>query len=245
VDNIVLRTAGVITLLSNTMLTKKNDEVLAYLQDSSSRILEYRNNLNIDRRTVAIGGSEEIWLQDLLHSMDPSWYNIIRSSGDQLEMLLLSKMPKNVLYTSPGLIPSLFIWLKDYALEGTKLTFLNNVALDTFEQHMYELDDMHSIEEYGAIDYDYLETDIEDKFDFIFGIAWEMVSEPDFVRHCINSLAPGGILHVGLTSNNSKIYRDAYHSHPFYHFHEVLKESDGLTYHDSSIYGSTTFIKSL
>jgi SAM-dependent methyltransferase len=243
VDNSVIRTATVTRLVSGTLLNNKHDEAKTFHEDSSAAILAERTGFNIDRRTIAIGGSEEIWLHDLLNQMDPSWFEMIRSTNEPAEMALLMKSPKNLLVFGPGLGSGLYVWLKEKSEPGTKITFVNGPALDAFEQHMLGLNEPHSLEQYDVIDYEDLESGIEDKFDFIHCFAWDIVSDPEVQQWCVDALAPGGVLYVALTNNGTKLYRDAYHSHPYAEFHENLRNSDGNTYHVPALYGHTVFIK--
>ena len=242
-DNAVIRTATVSRLVSKTLLNQRYDEEKTFHEDSSSAVLAERATFNMDRRTIAIGGSEEIWLHDLFNNMDPSWYEMILSVNDPAEMAILIKNPKNILTFDPGLGSGLYVWFKEKAEPGTKMTFVNGPALDVFEQHMLNINELHVLPEYSVIDYDDLENGIEEKFDYIHCFAWDIVSDPDVQRQCVDALAPGGVLYVGLTNNGTKLYRDAYHSHPYAEFHENLAAMDGHTYHVPALYGYTVFIK--
>jgi hypothetical protein len=244
VDNTVIRTATVARLLSTTLFDKDSlDEGKLFHEDSSAAILNERAGFNIDRRTIAIGGSEEIWLQDLLNQMDPSWFEMIKSVSDPIEMALLMKKPKNILSFAPGLGTGFYVWLTTIAEPDTKVTFVNNPTLDAFEQHMLNKNDVHTIGEYSVIDYEDLEDGIDEKYDFIMTMAWDIVSDPEIQRQCVDALAPGGVMYTALTNNGSKLYRDAFHSHPYAEFHSNLGGMDGHTYHVPALYGHTIFIK--
>lgn len=242
-DNTVIRTATVARLLSTTLLKDTHDEAKLFHEDSSAAILSERAGFNVDRRTVAIGGSEEIWLHDLLNQMDPSWFEMIRSTNEPAELALLMKSPRNLLVFGPGLGSGLYTWLKEKAHEDTKITFVNGPALDAFEQHMLGLNEVHSLIEYSVIDYEDLEAGTADKFDFIHCFAWDVVSDPDIQRQCVEALAPGGVMYTALTNNGTKLYRDDFHSHPYAEFHANLGNMDGHTYHVPALYGHTIFIK--
>jgi hypothetical protein len=52
------------------------------------------------------------------------------------------------------------------------MTFINNTHLDAYEQHMMTAAPEHTSAEYDVISIDELEAGIEDKFDFIFVLAF-------------------------------------------------------------------------
>ena len=242
-DNIVLRTATVTRLISNTLVTSNFEEGKTYREDSSALALAEYATFNIDRRTIAIGGSEEIWLFDLMNKMDPSWYEMINSVQTITEMAFLIKNPRKILSFCASIPSTMCLWLSNMADPETELTFVNNPMLDAYEQHMIPISDTHTYSKYSVIDYDDLENGIEDKYDFITAMAWDIVSDPDLQRQAVDALAPGGILCVALTNNGGRLYTDAYHEHPYTEFHENLGKMDGYVYHIPALYAHTLFIK--
>jgi hypothetical protein len=198
-------------------------------------------SFNVDRRTIAIGGNEEIWLHNLFSDPTPVWWSMIRSVNDAAEMAVAMSRPQNILSFNAGIVPGMYKWLNQNPT--AKMTFINNTQLDAYEQHVMSAAPEHTIANYSAISIDELESGIEDKFDFIFAMAYEIVSDPEIQQLCVNALASNGILYIALSNNGSKLYRDGYHTHPYADVHEFLKTCDGVTYHIPDQYGFTVFVK--
>ena len=179
-DNEALRIAMVSRLASNTLIrNEKIEDARIFQEDSAKAIVAERATFNIDRRNVAIGGTPEIWIHDQISYMDQPWFDLITSLNEPAEMLLMAKQPKNILVFSPGMGSGLYIWLKERSLLGTKITFMNNPALDAFEQHILGRNDPHTLDDYSVIEYADLENWNDEKFDFIHTYAWDIVSDPE------------------------------------------------------------------
>jgi hypothetical protein len=69
------------------------------------------------------------------------------------------------------------------------------------------------------------------------------VGNDKLVKDLVESLNPGGVLLIGMSNHNTKLYREDFHIHPYSSMHEILKNSDGHTYHLANGYGQTVFIK--
>ena len=238
-DNLVLRSALVSQYLSNGLVD--SEYARETTTESSNAIAAERASFNADRRTIAIGGSEEIWLHDLLANATPEWWSMIRSVQDALEMMVIASRPQNILSFNAGIGAGMHKWANQNP--STKVTFINNAHLDAYEQHMMVAAPEHASAEYDVISVDELENVIEEKFDFIFAMAFDIVSDPEVQQLCVNALASHGILYIALSNNGSKVYRDGYHTHPYADVHEFLKLCNGVTYHIPDQYGFTVFIK--
>lgn len=235
-DNLVLRSALVTQNITKNIVSTDRGQLLEW----ASAALAERQTFNLDRRTIAIGGSEEIWLHDLLANPTPEWFAMIVSMHDSLEMMISASRPQNILTFNAGIGAGMHVWAKE---NSAKITFMNNSQLDVYEQHMMSLCPQYTLPEYDAIGVDDLEAGIEEKFDFIFAMAYDIISDPELQQLCVDALAPNGILYIALANNGSKLYRDGYHTHPYADIHEFLKSCDGYTYHNTSHYGFTVFVK--
>lgn len=239
-DNSVLRTAMVTHNLNKTVIADL-DTVTQYHSDAAETTLAERAAFGVDRRTVAIGGSEEFWMIDLLRNPTREWMSVVVSMNDSVELMLGTKKPKNILALSAGMVAGAYAWINENP--GTKLTLINDYQLDMYEQHMMPQSDVYTVASYDVIDHDDLRAGVDDKFDFILSLPWDIMSDREVQKLCVDSLAPGGILFVALTNNGTKLYRDDFHTHPYADMHKFLHSCDGLTYHNPALYGFTVFIK--
>lgn len=226
--------------LNKTLIADDADTVQFYA-DYVEPLLAERASFNVDRRVVAIGGSEEFWIADLLKNPTPEWSAMLSSMNDSMELLLQVKNPTNVLYMAAGSFPNTYAWVN--ANPSAKLTFMNNYVLDAYEQHLLPIGGDYAVSDYNVIDYSDLEAGVEDKFDFIMSMSWDIVSDPEIQKWCTDALAPGGILMVALTNNGTKLYKDDFHTHPYHAMHEFFHSCDGHTYHNPAHYGFTVFVK--
>ena len=245
-DNSIIRVAHVSNWLSYTFgetpeFTRWRDQY----SDIATAIVAERDSFNIDKRLIATGANEEIFLQDLLVNAQDEWWQVLQTSSHGLEIILLTRKPKKILTFCGGQKLAIFVSLLFPENSDAHLTFINNTALAEFEQHIHGKYEVYKLNDYSSIELGDLEDGLEeqDKFDLISVMAYDLSGDPDIVRNCVNALAPGGVLHIGVSNHATRIYRNSYHSHPYAEFHKILTDSDGYTYHVSALYGYTVFIK--
>ena len=239
-DNSVIRSAMVTQHLNKTLIVDQASAI-QFHTDYATTTLAERASFNVDRRTVAIGGSEEFWMTDLFKEPSLEWGAMIRSMNDSIELMLQVKNPTNLLYMSPGPVTSAYVWAN--AHPSANLTLMNSYQLDAYEQHQVTISSEYAASEYDVINYSDLEAGVEDKFDFIMSMPWDIVSDPEVQKWCVDALAPGGILMVALTNNGTKLYKDDFHTHPYHAMHEFFHSCNGYTYHNTGHYGYTVFVK--
>ena len=248
-DNTILRMSLVSEFLSSTMLDNGTfgDDFSQTQSEAATAILNERAAYSVDKRIVAVGGggNGEIFLYDLFKDAENEWFSLLKRVSASVESFLLAKNPKRILSSVPGTPAGLYSWINNEPAAVPHLTFMNNTFLDAFEQHMYGVHDQYTIDDYDVIDYEDLQNGIEEseKFDMIILMVWDVLGEPDLLKKYVDSLAPGGILHIASTNDSTRIYRNSYHSHPHTELHTVLKTLDGHTFHVSEFYGYTVFIK--
>ena len=90
-DNLVLRSALVAQHISNSVLS----DYIGPISEWASSALVERQTFNIDRRTVAVGGSEEVWLHDLMANPTTEWFSMIMSMNNSLEMMVTASKPRS------------------------------------------------------------------------------------------------------------------------------------------------------
>lgn len=217
------------------------DDARVFHSESATSALSEQASFNMDRRTVAIGGNEELWLNDLLSGATTTWFSMLRSMNDSLELMVATKKPTKILSLTPGIGAGMYEWINENPT--AKLTLINSPQLDVYEQHMMATSEVFTVANYDVIDFDDLETAACGQFDFIVVAAYDIVSDPEVQKWAVDALESGGLLYVALANNGGKLYRDDYHSHPYADLHQFLISCDGLTYHVPAHYGYTVFIK--
>lgn len=241
----MLRSSMVSVLLSNGF-DSDIQESRAAQEDVAKAVLAELQQYGIDRRTVAIGGSEEIWLNDLMSSTEDSWFSLIHGAHNYIEMMLLTKKPEKILCITSGIALCINTWANSMPEGAVEVTFMNSHGLYAYENYLTEISPAHALRDYYVVDYQDIvdESYPEDRYDFIFATAWDIVSDARLQDTCVNLLNEGGVLFVSATNNGTKLYRDSFHSHPYAQFHRNLMSKDGYTYHVPAHYGFTVFSKS-
>jgi hypothetical protein len=222
--------------------TPENSYFKDTMSDVAIAVTAERDSFNIDKRLIATGANEEIFLQDLVINAQDEWWQVMKTCANSLEIVLLTQKPKKILTFSPLNHISIYGWVMQ---SNADLTFVNSTALAEFEQHALGQHKLYELSDYSSIEISDLEDglDEQDKFDFISAAAWDLSGDPALVRSCVDALAPGGVLHITQSNHGTRMYRNSYHSHPYAEFHKILTDSDGYTYHVSELYGFTVFIK--
>lgn len=245
VDNYMLRSSMVSVLLSRGFDSDIQASRLVQ-EDVAKAVLAELQNYSIDRRTIAIGGSEEIWLNDLMSNTEDSWFSLIHGAHNYIEMMLLAKKPQKILCITSGIALCINTWANSMPSGSVEVTFMNSHGLYAYENYLTNISSSHVLDDYYVVDYqDIVDCAYpEDKYDFIFATAWDIVSDTKLQDACVDSLNSDGILFVSATNNGTKLYRDSFHSHPYSQFHRNLMSKDGCTYHIPAHYGFTVFSKS-
>ncbi|NDB03248.1 MAG: hypothetical protein EBY38_06240 [Flavobacteriaceae bacterium] len=236
-SNSVLQTAIISKLISKPLASTSEKKLSDIEGDIAKRVVNYRLSLNLDRRNVAIAGTQSIWIWDQYMNMEPEWQAVVESSYIEHEHVLMLKKPQSILA-----FDSYASGLAEYKsmYPDTEITFMNNDVLAEFEQHVRDYEPGYDYD-YSVIDFSDLGTE---KFDLIQGFGWNFMHSPETVLGCVESLNPGGALLISLSNNSAKLYTRAnYHAHPYVDIHRLLEKCDGFLYHVASGYGTTTFIK--
>lgn len=238
----MLRSSMVSTLLSSGIIGDGTLEKSVH-EDTAARLREELAQYAIDRRTIAIGGSEEIWQNDLFSSMEDAWWSLILGISNYAEMILLTKQPKSILCITPSMVIGTYVWANKH--QDVDVTFMNSHGLYVYENHLAPYSEKHALTDYSVVDYqDIVENSVGvGTYDYIYAVAWDIVSDRAMQDACVNILNPGGVLFVSLTNNGTKLYRDSYHSHPYTAFHTNLKSKNGSIFHVPAHYGFTVFSK--
>ena len=247
-DNKQLRTAMVTKLLSNTTCQEglNFDEAINETIDASKSIASWRNTLNLNMSIASRGPSEYNWYVDLLINPQTGWREMMELFQIHLNMFVSIKNPKKVLAFNPDIF---FIPYTNQVQKGEfEIHFLNNQALYNFETFFRDgstVIDSKPFRDigYSVATYDEIGSGVATGYDLIHGCAWEFCYSESFLSQCIDALSPGGVLLISSTNNSGKLYRDDYQFHPLNDMHNVLKSSNGGTFHNSEAYGFTVFVK--
>ena len=239
-DNFAIRSALVTQQSSKTLFGTSIDfaQIIGERGDSTSNWL---TSINLDKRNVAVGGLNTYWVYELIKKMEPEWAAIIESEYIAQEQVLMSKRPSSILFFDADNL----LWnIYRNRYPETELCFVNNHTLFIMESVTNSLEHpgvrIDDNSEYDVIDASDLGVD---KFDMAVCWAWSIVGSEDALSGLINSLNPGGVLLIGMSNHNTKLYREDFHIHPYSQMHEILKNSDGHTYHLANGYGQTVFVK--
>ncbi len=251
-DNKWLRTAMVTHLLGNTPMQRilgresSWSEITDEVFDAAEKAVNWRNSLNLSMSIASRGTSEGVWYMDLIVNPQTGWREIMTNIHNSVELFMVVKKPNKVLIFSPDLWSSHLIELNKR--ENIEINFVNNQALYNFETFLRDDSMMvggKSLRDvdYGAITHEEMGTGDATGFDLIQVMGWDVAYDLPLLQKCIDSLASDGVLLINSTNNSGKLYRDDYQFHPLNEMHEVLKSSNGSTFHSSDSYGYTVFIK--
>ena len=235
-DNTALRTALVEKQITKPMTAENLSwpEFAVEMNDFSSRVSNWLNEIGIDKRNVATASLQGLWILEQLQDMEPEWDAVMyQISMSEEEAIMLAK-PSSRLYVNPW-HREVFVYKKLFP--NTSTCFINNWSLACFEKH--------NTNELFDLDYDVIESEdvASQTFDYIFSYAWDVAADIQLLEDLISSLSSGGTLTIGCSNMQTKLYRDDFHIHPYYDLHNVLINSQGCTYHQSGGYGRTVFIK--
>jgi hypothetical protein len=217
------------------------------ISQMSSAVKEWRNGLGtLSLGIGARGGAEGVWYVDLMTTPQSGFADLLLRFDDAVSSYMHAKNPKKLLcFTADGL--SCIFFYKEM-FPDSEIHFANTQSLFNFERFMRDestprnggkLRDI----EYSVVDENEIATGDASGYDFIQVASWDVLYDESLLKKCVSALADGGVLIVISTNHSGKVYRDDTTLHPYYSMHDVLKNSKGMTYHNSDSYGFTVFIK--
>lgn len=252
-DNRHIRTAMASRILgkhaAESIFEHDAEEVeLESLSEMAMNVRNWRSELGtLSLGIGARGGSEGVWYVDLLCTPQSGFKELLLRFDDAVSSYIHAKKPKKILsFTADGLTCVFFY--KEMFPE-TEVHFANTQCLFNLERFMRDNSTPTSSGgklrdiDYSAVDEDEIGTGEASGYDFIQVAAWDVLYDEALLKRCISALANDGVLVIISSNNAGKIYRDDTMLHPYYGMHDVLKNSDGVTYHSSDSYGFTVFIK--
>jgi hypothetical protein len=223
------------------------DVEMESVSEMASRVKQWRNELGTLSLSIgARGGNEGVWYIDLLSTPQSGFKELLMRFDDAVASYLYTKNPqKTLFFTSDGL-SCMFAY--KHMFPESEVHFANNQSLFNFETFLRDSSTEIPSGRFRDIDYsvvDEHEISIGDSsgYDFIQVASWDVLYDAELLKRCVSALSGGGVLIALSTNNAGKAYRDDTMLHPYYGMHEVLKQSDGITYHSSDSYGFTVFIK--
>jgi hypothetical protein len=248
-DNKQLRTAMVTKALSKTpmdSLTGSYMDVATEVFEMSEKAQSWRKTVGLNMSIAARGSREGSWYVDLIVNPQSGWRELLINMHSAMELLVCAKKPSKVLFFNPDIWSSPFLQKNDN--QDISVNFVNNQSLYNYEQFLR--DDAMQVggKSYRDIDYGVCTIDEIGKnlcvnFDFIQMMGFEAMEDLSIAESCISALSPGGMLVILFSNNSGKLYRDDYWFHPMNEIHELLKKSEGYTFHSSEAYGYTVFVK--
>jgi hypothetical protein len=239
-------------LLSNTPMQRvlgtesSWEDITNEVFESAQKAIDWRASLNLNMSIASRGTSEGVWYMDLLLNPQTGWREIMANMHNSVELFMSVKNPEKILFFSPDLWSSQFIEFSKR--KNISINFVNNQSLYNFETFLRD----HSMSigseslrdtSYGVVEPDEIGDGEASGFDLIQVMGWDVAYDIELLEKCIGSLSSGGVLLINSTNNSGKIYRDDYNLHPLSDLHEVLKFSNGSTFHNSESYGYTAFVK--
>jgi hypothetical protein len=248
-DNRQLRTAMVTKALSSTPMDKMTgsfEDVTSEVFEAAQRVFQWRTSLNLNLSIAVRGSREGSWYIDLIIDPQTGWKELLTNIHNSIELMMCAKKPQKVLFFNPDMWSSQFIQKKLHP--EIDVNFVNNNALWNFESFLRDESAVVDGKSWRDIDYGVLLPDEigndENTFDFIQIMGHDASENLSVLRGCVDSLVSGGVLLINSTNNAGKLYRDDYWFHPMNEIHEILKSSEGHTFHNSESYGFTAFVKS-
>ena len=209
------------------------------LIDYTTKVKEYLDTLNLDKRKKAVGLDFVMWFFDAYSNSSSKWHEGFGSNygNGALELMLFAKQPEKTLYGSPA-------WNVDFAKllnEKSSLTFINGYQLDLFEQ--FGIEDP-SAWTYDAITRQEAEAGSSGPFDLIYISSFEVIHDPSVVVNYFNMLATNGVMVITMTNDGGNLYDTGAEDSPYYEINEELKAlNNSLVYHNYSSGGTTYVVK--
>jgi len=248
-DNKQLRTAMVTKALSKTpmdSLTGSYMDIVEEVFEMSEKVKTWRGTVGLDQSISTRGSREGSWYIDLMVDPQSGWKELLTNMHNAIELLMCAKKPSKVLFFNPDMWSSPFIQKIDNT--DMDVNFVNNQSLYNFEQFLRDGAMQISGKSYRDIDYGVCTIDEIGQnscinFDFIQIQGFEVMEDLSIAERCVSALSSGGILTIVSSNNSGKLYRDDYWFHPMNEVHELLKNSQGYTFHSSEAYGYTVFVK--
>ena len=239
-DNFAIRSALVTQQSSKTQFSN-NIDFAQLMSDSGNAVSSWLASISLDKRNVAVAGLNTYWIYELIKGMEPEWAAIIEAEYIAQEQVLMTKKPNSLLFVDAEIL----LWSMYKAkFPDADLCFVNNHSLFFLEHIAGELElpgpGINELNEYSVVEPSEIS---ENTFDMAICWGWSLVGNDKLVKDLVDSLNPGGVLLIGMSNHNTKLYREDFHIHPYSSMHEILKNSDGNTYHLANGYGQTVFIK--
>lgn len=198
------------------------------------------NTVKVDRRNIATGGASDY--EFVIHYPRP---NLADSYGQSqwmpillIQMIMDISPKEKILALSGGLDR---FRLKPFSeIFKSKIYFLNNKKLAMYEKFQYQ----NTPIEYEVATQQFLEENIDFKFDMIIG--WSQDMEDPFipVDFYLDRLNKNGIIIIQNSSDSVFLYQNDTQASPVWQYHEDLKyRNDCNVYHIPLFYGLTIVVK--
>lgn len=250
-DNKQLRTAMSSRIVGRStteyIFPGHEDDAISQVSEMAEKVKEWRNSVDgLGLSIAARGSGDGCWYIDLTSTLHGGFRELLTRADDALGSYLFSKNPSKVLFFTSDALTSIYA-LKNIFPE-TEIHFVNTQSLYNYENFSRDESLIN-----GPVGYRDIEYTVVDRveigegestgYNFIQVAAWDVVYDISLLDKCVDSLASGGVLYVVSTNHSAKLYRDDVKMHPYFDMHNLLKNKDGYTYHNSDAYGFTVFIK--
>ena len=249
-DNKQLRTAIVSRMVgkgTSDSLPGMEDVIGSQISEMAGKVKEWRNSVDgLGLSIAARGSGDGCWYIDLASALQSGFYELLSRADDALGSYLFSKNPSKVLFFTSDALTAIYAFKNKFP--ETEIHFVNTQSLYNYENFSRDESLVDGPIGYRDIEYNVVNREEIGEgestgYNFIQVAAWDVVYDISLLNSCVDSLSSGGVLYVMSTNHSGKLYRDDAKMHPYFDMHNLLKNKDGYTYHNSDAYGFTIFIK--
>lgn len=229
VENRFLVTSAVTKEVSSYASRELEYDYWEVMQDACKAITGYYNEINLDRRVLAVGSEVRIHVWDIMSGNIDGWKeHIFVASGMYGQMIADMTLPSRALIIEPDRQYDLVALL---ASRGCELFFLNNECLFLFENFIRDLPSYPFSFSYKTIDRHEI-PDPSLSFDFVNAPLSDLILEDTLLDDLINSMNSGAVMYTPYANESGRMYSEDYHIEPATNvYEEILSRNDINSYH--------------
>lgn len=242
-------TTGV-SMAVSTDMTKKYTGISTrdLAADASEEIVNHRNTLNLDKRTIARPILDpELVFYEVIASRSPEFLDVCQAITNAFFAETRHADRSNILISCNSAYWGEIQFLGLAQLENTNIQWnlVNDHSLyiyENFVRDKYEITRNHP---YNVLSYDEIGPDMTngEKFSLISITAIDVFHNPKLLNKLIGSLRHGGYLVLKNAGDSKRLYSNGFVNQPFWEMHKKLLSQNGYVYHSPIGIGSTIFVK--
>jgi hypothetical protein len=213
------------------------------LNDTALKVSNFYDEINLDRRTIAVGAEPRIHIWDIMSGGQNGWNDHIYIATGLYSLMLIQLLePKKALIFHADTAYNVSAVLSHIECD---ITFANNIELLFFEKFIKNSKSYPFKFDYKVVNMQEILLGKHDvKYDFISLQFNEFTLDDEMIDTVIDALNPGGVLWTTMANESGRLYSDDFYVEPIVDIYEkILSRTDITTYHIPSSVGFQVVVK--